>query len=121
MKQGKGPVPGPEDFVKVNYRGTFIDGSEFDSSYSKGEPARVQTDGVIKGWTEALKMMKTGSERGSCSSRRSLPTEGAGWAADPAEQGAGLRHGTAIGGKGRQGECTTGCAGRPDTEAERDR
>lgn len=62
LKQGSGPAPGPEDFVKVSYRGTFIDGSEFDSSYSKGEPARVQTDGVIKGWTEALQMMKTGSK-----------------------------------------------------------
>jgi FKBP-type peptidyl-prolyl cis-trans isomerase FklB len=62
LKQGNGPVPGPEDFVKVNYRGTFIDGSEFDSSYSKGEPARVQADGVIKGWNEALRMMKTGSK-----------------------------------------------------------
>jgi FKBP-type peptidyl-prolyl cis-trans isomerase FklB len=62
LKEGRGPAPGPEDFVKVNYRGTFIDGSEFDSSYSKGEPARVQTDGVIKGWTEALQMMKTGSK-----------------------------------------------------------
>ena len=62
LKEGKGPGPGPEDFVKVNYRGTFIDGSEFDSSYAKGEPARLQTDGVIKGWTEALQMMKTGSK-----------------------------------------------------------
>jgi FKBP-type peptidyl-prolyl cis-trans isomerase len=62
LKEGKGPGPGPEDFVKVNYRGTFIDGSEFDSSFAKGEPARVQTDGVIKGWTEALQMMKTGSK-----------------------------------------------------------
>ncbi len=61
LKEGQGPAPGPQDFVKVNYRGTFIDGTEFDSSYAKGEPARVQTDGVIKGWTEALQMMKTGS------------------------------------------------------------
>jgi len=61
LKEGTGPVPGPEDFVKVHYRGTFIDGKEFDSSYAKGEPARVQADGVIKGWTEALAMMKVGS------------------------------------------------------------
>ena len=61
LKEGDGPVPGPEDFVKVHYRGTFIDGKEFDSSYAKGEPARVQADGVIKGWTEALAMMKVGS------------------------------------------------------------
>ena len=61
LKEGDGITPGPEDFVKVNYRGTFIDGKEFDSSYAKGEPARVQADGVIKGWTEALSMMKVGS------------------------------------------------------------
>jgi len=61
LRQGNGIIPGPEDFVKVNYRGTFIDGKEFDSSYAKGEPARVQADGVIKGWTEALSMMKVGS------------------------------------------------------------
>ena len=61
LKEGDGPIPGPEDFVKVHYRGTFIDGKEFDSSYAKGEPARVQADGVIKGWTEALRMMKVGS------------------------------------------------------------
>jgi len=62
LKDGAGASPGEEDFVKVNYRGTFIDGKEFDSSYAKGEPARVQVDGVIKGWTEALQMMKEGSK-----------------------------------------------------------
>ncbi len=61
LREGKGITPGPEDFVKVHYRGTFIDGKEFDSSYAKGEPARVQADGVIKGWTEALQRMKVGS------------------------------------------------------------
>jgi len=62
LKEGDGISPAPEDFVKVHYRGTFIDGTEFDSSYAKGEPIRVQADGVIKGWTEALPMMKTGSK-----------------------------------------------------------
>ena len=62
LKEGDGITPGPEDFVKVNYRGTFIDGKEFDSSYAKGEPQKFQTDGVIKGWTEALQMMKVGSK-----------------------------------------------------------
>ncbi len=62
LREGDGATPKPEDFVKVNYRGTFIDGKEFDSSYKKGEPARVQADGVIKGWTEALSMMKVGSK-----------------------------------------------------------
>jgi FKBP-type peptidyl-prolyl cis-trans isomerase len=61
LREGDGITPKPEDFVKVHYRGTFIDGKEFDSSYAKGEPARVQTDGVIKGWNEALQMMKVGS------------------------------------------------------------
>jgi len=62
LKEGGGVIPKPEDFVKVNYRGTFIDGREFDSSYAKGEPIKVQADGVIKGWTEALSMMKVGSK-----------------------------------------------------------
>ena len=62
LREGDGISPGPKDFVKVNYRGMFIDGKEFDSSYDKGEPARVKVDGVIKGWTEALPMMKAGSK-----------------------------------------------------------
>jgi FKBP-type peptidyl-prolyl cis-trans isomerase len=61
LKDGKGVKPGPQDMVTVNYRGTFADGTEFDSSHAKGEPMTVQTDGVIKGWTEALQMMKKGS------------------------------------------------------------
>jgi len=62
IKEGEGEIPGVEDFVMVHYRGTFTDGEEFDSSYSRGEPQRLQTDGVIKGWTEALQMMKVGSK-----------------------------------------------------------
>jgi len=62
LKEGDGPIPKLEDFVKVEYRGTFIDGTEFDSSFAKGQPQIVQTDGVIKGWTEALQMMKVGSK-----------------------------------------------------------
>ena len=62
LKEGDGVSPGPKDFVTVNYRGTLIDGKEFDSSYEKGEPIRVQVDRVIKGWTEALPMMKTGAK-----------------------------------------------------------
>jgi len=60
--EGKGSTPKPEDAVTVNYRGTFIDGKEFDSSYARGEPMTTKTDGVIKGWTEALQMMKEGSK-----------------------------------------------------------
>jgi len=62
LSEGDGPTPTLEDFVKVQYRGTFIDGTEFDSSFARGEPQTVQTDGVIKGWTEALQMMKVGSK-----------------------------------------------------------
>ena len=62
LREGDGIAPAPEDFVTVNYRGTFTDGREFDSSYAKGEPIRVQVDSVIKGWIEALPMMKPGSK-----------------------------------------------------------
>ncbi len=62
LKEGDGALPKLEDSVTVHYRGTFIDGTEFDSSYAKGAPQTVQTDGVIKGWTEALQMMKVGSK-----------------------------------------------------------
>ncbi len=62
LKDGAGDSPKVEDVVTVHYRGTFTDGREFDSSYAKGKPQVVQTDGVIKGWTEALQMMKVGSK-----------------------------------------------------------
>ncbi|MBI5584973.1 MAG: FKBP-type peptidyl-prolyl cis-trans isomerase [Deltaproteobacteria bacterium] len=62
LREGTGSTPTPDDFVKVHYRGTFIDGKEFDNSYTKGEPIRVQADGVIKGWTEALPLMKVGAK-----------------------------------------------------------
>jgi len=62
LQQGDGPSPTIEDFVKVNYRGSFTDGKEFDSSYARGKPEVFQTDGVIKGWTEALLMMKPNSK-----------------------------------------------------------
>ena len=62
LAEGDGESPGPRDTVMVHYRGTFPDGTEFDSSYSRGEPASFTTDGVIKGWTEVLQMMKVGSK-----------------------------------------------------------
>ena len=62
LVESDGTTPQPEDFVTVNYRGIFIDGTEFDSSYTKGEPMTTQVDSVIKGWTEALQMMKEGSK-----------------------------------------------------------
>jgi FKBP-type peptidyl-prolyl cis-trans isomerase FklB len=61
-KEGTGPMPKATDTVKVNYRGTTIDGKEFDSSYKRGEPATFPVNRVIKGWTEALQLMKVGSK-----------------------------------------------------------
>ena len=62
ITEGEGDSPEPGDMVTVHYRGTFIDGEEFDSSYSRGEPQTFQASGVIMGWTEALQMMKVGSK-----------------------------------------------------------
>lgn len=61
IQEGTGPKPTDNDIVTVHYSGTLIDGTEFDSSYRHGEPASFPVNGVIPGWTEALKMMKTGS------------------------------------------------------------
>lgn len=62
LTAGKGPVPDEKAKVKVNYRGTLIDGTEFDSSYKTDAPASFRVNQVIKGWTEALKMMPVGSK-----------------------------------------------------------
>jgi len=62
LKEGSGPIPKETDTVKVNYRGTTIEGTEFDSSYKRGEPAEFPVNRVIKGWTEALLLMKVGSK-----------------------------------------------------------
>ena len=61
-KEGTGAQPKPTDTVTVNYRGTLMDGTEFDSSYKRGQPATFPVNGVIKGWTEALQLMKVGSK-----------------------------------------------------------
>ncbi len=61
LTQGNGPQPTDKDTVTVNYSGTLIDGTEFDSSYKRGQPATFPVTGVIQGWTEALKLMKEGS------------------------------------------------------------
>lgn len=61
-KQGTGPKPAASDTVVCNYRGTFINGTEFDSSYKRGQPATFPVGGVIKGWTEALQLMPVGSK-----------------------------------------------------------
>jgi len=62
IKQGDGPKPAASDTVVTNYRGTLIDGTEFDSSYKRGEPATFPVGQVIKGWTEALQLMPVGSK-----------------------------------------------------------
>ena len=61
MKKGTGPTPTDSDVVTVNYAGTLINGTEFDSSYKRNEPASFPVGGVIAGWTEALKLMPVGS------------------------------------------------------------
>jgi FKBP-type peptidyl-prolyl cis-trans isomerase len=58
----KAPAIGPSDEVTVNYRGKLLDGSEFDSSYARGQPATFKVNGVIKGWQEALVLMKPGAK-----------------------------------------------------------
>ena len=62
LTNGTGAVPTAGDTVTVNYRGTLIDGTEFDSSYKRGQPASFQVGGVIPGWTEALEKMTVGSK-----------------------------------------------------------
>ena len=59
---GKGDSPTASDTVKVNYRGTLIDGTEFDSSYKRNQPATFPLSGVIKCWTEGLQLMKPGGK-----------------------------------------------------------
>lgn len=62
IKEGKGEIPTETSRVKVHYKGTLIDGTEFDSSYKRNEPATFGVNQVIKGWTEALKLMPVGSK-----------------------------------------------------------
>lgn len=62
LEKGEGASPEADDTVVVHYRGTLLDGTEFDSSYSRGEPAALGVNRVIKGWQEALQLMKVGSK-----------------------------------------------------------
>lgn len=62
ITEGKGEIPTKESRVKVHYKGTLIDGTQFDSSYDRKEPTTFRADQVIKGWTEALTMMPVGSK-----------------------------------------------------------
>lgn len=61
IKEGEGAKPKATDTVKVHYKGTLVDGKEFDSSYKRGEPISFPLNGVIKGWTEGLQLMPVGS------------------------------------------------------------
>ncbi len=61
IEEGTGPVPQPGDKVKVDYTGTLVDGTVFDSSVERGQPLEISVDRVIPGWSEALKMMPVGS------------------------------------------------------------
>ncbi len=62
LKEGTGPKPTASDTVVCNYRGTLLNGTEFDSSYKRGQPATFAVGQVIKGWTEALQLMPVGSK-----------------------------------------------------------
>jgi FKBP-type peptidyl-prolyl cis-trans isomerase len=62
LTSGKGKSPKASDTVKVHYKGTLIDGKQFDSSYDRGQPAEFPLGGVIRGWTEGLQLMKVGGK-----------------------------------------------------------
>ena len=62
LRSGSGPSPRPENQVRVHYRGRLENGKEFDSSYRRGRPATFPVNGVIRGWTEALLLMKEGDK-----------------------------------------------------------
>ena len=62
IKTGEGNKPLDEDMVQVHYRGTLIDGTEFDSSFKRGQPASFDLGGIIPGWKEALTLMSVGSK-----------------------------------------------------------
>lgn len=62
VKEGTGKSPGPTDTVRVHYRGTTVEGQEFDSSYKQGKPAEFALNGVITGWSEGLQLMREGAK-----------------------------------------------------------
>jgi len=62
LKAGNGPIPKITDTIVAHYKGTLLDGREFDNSYSRGEPITIPVGGVIQGWIEALQMMPVGSK-----------------------------------------------------------
>lgn len=62
LQEGTGPKPAADDTVTVNYRGTLVNGTEFDSSFKRGQPASFPVGGIIKGWNEGLQLMPAGSK-----------------------------------------------------------
>lgn len=79
LKAGTGPAPKATDTVTVQYRGTFPDGREFDSSYKRGQPASFPLNGVIPCWTEAVQQMKVGGKaRITCPPQLAYGERGAG-------------------------------------------
>jgi len=62
LRGGDGPTPGPQDRVRIHYRGTLIDGTQFDSSYDRGQPATFGVNGLISGFSEGLQLMPVGSQ-----------------------------------------------------------
>jgi FKBP-type peptidyl-prolyl cis-trans isomerase FkpA len=77
LREGSGSTPGPADRVLVHYRGTLLNGREFDSSYRSGRPVEFQLTNVIKCWTEGLQMMKVGGKaRLECPSNLAYGEEG---------------------------------------------
>jgi FKBP-type peptidyl-prolyl cis-trans isomerase len=62
ITQGTGPIPKATDTVKANYKGSLLDGKEFDNSYTRGEPITIPVTSVIPGWIEALQLMPVGSK-----------------------------------------------------------
>ena len=84
LKDGTGAIPTAADTVKVNYRGTFPDGREFDSSYKRNEPAQFPLGAVIPCWTEGVQRMKVGGKaKLTCPSSIAYGSRGAGGSIPP--------------------------------------
>ena len=86
LTEGTGRMPAATDKVEVNYRGTLLNGTEFDSSYKRGKPIDFRLDQVIKGWTEGVQLMKEGAKyRFVIPSKLAYGQRGAGGAIGPDE------------------------------------